>query len=113
MCIESEACLPGATHSPSQLGTKDEGAYPCECSGWGNGDLNILEIVDQVWLPEQLTPGDYVLAMGLAGTLRIALLLCPFPMSHPTFGFDGEADRMLRLLKTVRNLRKCGTAAVT
>ena len=37
------------------------GAFPCECSGWGNGDLYRLEIVDRLRLPKDLAAGDWIL----------------------------------------------------
>ena len=38
-----------------------ERTYPCECSGWGVGDLFRLEIVDKLKVPPNLAPGEYVL----------------------------------------------------
>ena len=66
-CKEPVACSnytgpsfsgPGCGSDKSSCST---GAYPCQCSGWGIGDLFRLEIVDTLRLPEDLAAGDYVL----------------------------------------------------
>ena len=66
-CDERAACTsyhgpgfsgPGCGNSTSSCST---GAYPCECSGWGIGDLFRLEIVDAVKLPDHLPAGEWVL----------------------------------------------------
>jgi len=66
-CEESPACVdyhgpgfsgPGCGADRSSCST---GAFPCECSGWGIGDLFRMEIVDRLSLPAKLPPGDYLL----------------------------------------------------
>ena len=66
-CEERAACTsyhgpafsgPGCGRDRSSCST---GAYPCECSGWGVGDLFRLEIVDTLRLPVDLPPGEWVL----------------------------------------------------
>ena len=57
---ESEACTRVGSHAdPSH--NSEEGAFPCECSGWGDGDLYRMEIVDKLKVPPGLPPGKYVL----------------------------------------------------
>jgi len=66
-CTESEACT--SYHGPNFSGpgcgnnthSCSTGTYPCECSGWGVGDLFRLEIVDKLKVPPNLAPGEYVL----------------------------------------------------
>jgi len=67
MCEEGDACT--SYHGPNFSGpgcgddrtSCSSGAYPCECSGWGIGDLFRLEIVDTLRLPADLEPGEWVL----------------------------------------------------
>jgi len=67
VCKESAACVnyhgpkfsgPGCDHNESSCST---GAFPCECSGWGVGDLFRLEIVDKLRIPSDLPSGEWVL----------------------------------------------------
>ncbi len=67
VCKESEACAsyhgpkfsgPGCGTDKSSCST---GTFPCQCSGWGVGDLFRLEIVDTVQVPADLPAGDWVL----------------------------------------------------
>jgi len=55
ICKESAACAnSNDTHKkPSQM--------TCMCSGDGIGDLPTLEIIDQVMIPNTITPGEWVL----------------------------------------------------
>ena len=66
-CQEPETCAsyhgpkfsgPGCGNDTSSCST---GTFPCQCSGWGVGDLFRLEIVDKVRIPAQLAAGEYVL----------------------------------------------------
>lgn len=67
VCKESEACAsyhgpkfsgPGCGTDKSSCST---GTFPCQCSGWGVGDLFRLEIVDTIKIPADLPAGDWVL----------------------------------------------------
>lgn len=66
-CAESEAC--SSYHGPAFSGpgcgtdrtSCSTGTFPCECSGWGVGDLFRLEIVDRLRLPKDLEAGEWVL----------------------------------------------------
>ena len=67
VCQESEACSsyhgpkfsgPGCGTNRSSCST---GTFPCQCSGWGVGDLFRLEIVDRIKVPTNLSAGDWVL----------------------------------------------------
>lgn len=62
VCDEPEACR-SSTHPPPGSARHDpsEGAYPCTCSGSGVGDLHNLEVVDELRLPANLEPGEWVL----------------------------------------------------
>jgi len=66
-CDEPAACRNYTHGSFSGPGCGDDrsscstGAFPCQCSGWGIGDLFRLEIVDQLRLPAELPAGEYVL----------------------------------------------------
>jgi len=66
-CKESARCRAQKKHPGNLVGPDGakhpevEGAYPCECSGWGVGDLHQLEIVDKLRIPAGLKAGDYVL----------------------------------------------------
>ena len=57
---ESEACTRVGSHA-DRSHNSEEGAFPCECSGWGDGDLYRMEIVDKLKVPSHLPPGQYVL----------------------------------------------------
>ena len=59
VCDESDACRGAHDRAPTCLGP--EAPCTCKCSGDGIGDLPQLEIVDQVRIPADLPPGDYVL----------------------------------------------------
>ena len=78
-CKESEACSgyhgpkfsgPGCQGDMSSCST---GTFPCECSGWGIGDLFRLEIVDKLRLPADLPAGDWVLGWRCASARLPAL----------------------------------------
>ena len=61
VCDEPAACRQ-ATHHPAPPGhSSQEGAFPCTCSGSGVGDLYTLEVVDELRLPADLAPGEWVL----------------------------------------------------
>ena len=61
-CNESQACRNQKTHpGDSPFHPSVEGAYPCECSGWGVGDLHQVEIVDKLRIPDRLASGKYIL----------------------------------------------------
>jgi hypothetical protein len=65
VCKESEAC--SSYHGPQFSGpgcggdnsSCSTGTFPCQCSGWGIGDLFRLEIVDTLRIPSNLPAGDY------------------------------------------------------
>lgn len=59
ICEESDECKKSHNSRPKCLGP--EAPCTCKCSGDGIGDLPQLEIVDQVRIPANLKPGDYVL----------------------------------------------------
>ena len=83
-CAESEAC--SSYHGPAFSGpgcgtdrtSCSTGTFPCECSGWGVGDLFRLEIVDRLRLPKDLEAGEWVF-------FRIGL------------GFDRGSQRSMRI----------------
>ena len=86
-CKESEACSgyhgpkfsgPGCQGDMSSCST---GTFPCECSGWGIGDLFRLEIVDKLRLPADLPAGDWVLGWRCASSRQAFLVLAD--SSHP------------------------------
>ena len=58
-CQESLACRRAGSHHAAHTG--DEGSTPCECSGWGDGDMYRMEQVDSLKLPADLAAGDWVL----------------------------------------------------
>lgn len=60
VCQESDACTRAGSHADDGPHSRDEGAFPCECSGWGDGDLYRMEIVDKLRVPA-VPAGDYVL----------------------------------------------------
>jgi hypothetical protein len=90
VCKESEACSsyqgpswngPGCGSDKSSCST---GAFPCECSGWGIGDLFRLEIVDRLRIPTDLPPGDWVLGWRWdCEEVHPSLLLFPCSASNP------------------------------
>ena len=54
---------------------------PCECSGWGNGDMYRMEQVDTLQLPSNLAAGEWVLGWrwdceGVCSTAFASSLLC-------------------------------------
>ena len=59
-CTESAACR-GAANGHAAANTGDEGSVPCECSGWGDGDMYRMEQVDTLKLPADLAAGEWVL----------------------------------------------------
>ena len=62
VCDEPAACTAQHTHPDHPANhSRDEGAYPCECSGSGVGDLYNLEVLDKLRLPASLAPGEWVL----------------------------------------------------
>lgn len=59
VCEEAEDCKTAHHRPPECLGAQKP--CECKCSGDAIGDLPQMEIVDKVHIPDDLTPGNYVL----------------------------------------------------